>query len=154
MGGIREEDSRGKRVRFLDADVFIYACYKPRRQLTQKEGQMKELAKRIISDVSQGRERVVTTVVHLSEVVSILKHGMPAEDLARLITGLLTMDNVEVHGVSGEDYLAAAELGKELRLDPNDALAVDVMRARGITEIYSFGRDFEKIEGITRLPRI
>ncbi|MEM3982009.1 MAG: type II toxin-antitoxin system VapC family toxin [Thermofilum sp.] len=79
---------------------------------------------------------------------------MPAEDLARLITGLLTMDNVEVHGVSGEDYLAAAELGKELRLDPNDALAVDVMRARGITEIYSFGRDFEKIEGITRLPRI
>ncbi|MEM3982010.1 MAG: hypothetical protein QXW40_03870 [Thermofilum sp.] len=53
-------------MRFLDADVFIYACYKPRRQLTQKEGQMKELAKRIISDVSQGRERVVATVVHLS----------------------------------------------------------------------------------------
>ncbi|MEM0023404.1 MAG: type II toxin-antitoxin system VapC family toxin [Thermofilaceae archaeon] len=141
-------------MRFLDANVFIYAYYKPKRQLTQREKQMKDLAKRILSDVSQGRERVITTVVHLSEVVNILKHGMPAEELAKLITGLLTMENVEVRGVSREDYLAAAELGRELQLDPNDALAIDVMRASGVTEIYSFDRDFDKIEGITRLPRI
>ncbi|MEM4430133.1 MAG: hypothetical protein QXM08_03150 [Thermofilaceae archaeon] len=46
---------------------------------------MKDLAKRILSDVSQGRERVMTTVVHLSEVVNIPKHGIPAEELTFLL---------------------------------------------------------------------
>jgi predicted nucleic acid-binding protein len=41
-----------------------------------------------------------------------------------------------------------------LRLEANDALAVDVMRLNGVTEIYSFDEDFEKIEGITRLPTL
>jgi predicted nucleic acid-binding protein len=39
-------------MRFLDANVFIYAYYKPKRQLTQKEKQMKEYAKKIITDIS------------------------------------------------------------------------------------------------------
>jgi predicted nucleic acid-binding protein len=38
------------------------------------------------------------------------------------------LDNVKIHGVTREAYFAAAELGEDLRLEPNDALAVDVMR--------------------------
>ena len=44
-------------MRFLDANVFVYAYYKPKRQLTQKEKQMKEQAKKIISGVSQGKRK-------------------------------------------------------------------------------------------------
>ena len=36
-------------MRFLDANVFIYAYYKPKRQLTQTEKEMKEQAKSIIT---------------------------------------------------------------------------------------------------------
>lgn len=141
-------------MRFLDANVFIYAYYKPKRQLTQKERQMKDHAKKIISGVSHGKEEVITTVVHLSEVVNILKHGMLLERLTNVILGLFMLDNVKILGVNREAYFAATELGDDLKLDPNDALAVDVMRLNDIKEIYSFDEDFDEIEGISRLPKL
>jgi predicted nucleic acid-binding protein len=141
-------------MKFLDANVFIYAYYKPGKQLAQKERQMKEYAKRVINDVSQGKEKVMTTVVHLSEMVNILKHGMPLDQLNHVILGLLMLDNVEVIGTSKDAYFAANELGVDLKLEANDALAVDVMRQNNIEEIYSFDEDFDQIEGITRLPKL
>ena len=141
-------------MRFLDANIFIYAYYKPKRQLTQKERKMKEHAKKIISEISEGKEKIAITVVHLSEVANILKHGMSIDELIRLIIGLFMLDNVKIYGVSGETYFAATELGEELKLDPNDALAVDMMKMNNIKEIYSFDEDFDKIDGITRLPKL
>ena len=141
-------------MRFLDANVFIYAYYKPKKQLTQKEKQMKEHAKKIVSSVSQGKEQVTTTVVHLSEIVNILKHGIPPDQLTTTIRGLFMLDNVKIMGITREAYFAAAELGDDLKLEANDALAVDVMRLNDIKEIYSFDEDFDEIEGITRLPAL
>lgn len=141
-------------MRFLDANVFIYAYYKPKKQLTQKEKQMKEQAKQIISNVSQAKEEVTMTVVHLSEIVNILKYGMPLDQLNKIIRGLFMLDNVKIHGVTREAYFAAAELGEDLKLEANDALAVDVMRLNDIKEIYSFDEDFDQIEGLSRLPKL
>jgi predicted nucleic acid-binding protein len=141
-------------MRFLDANIFIYAYYKPKKQLTEKENQMKEQAKKIISDVSKGKEDVMITVVHVSEAVNILKHGMPQDQLTLIIRGLFMLDNVKVIDVSKDAYFAAAELGEDLKLEPNDALAVDMMRQNGVVEIYSFDEHFNKIDGITRLPSI
>ena len=140
-------------MRFLDANIFIYAYYKPKRQLSPKEKHMKEYAKKIISNISQGKEKVATTVVHLSEVVNILKHGMTMDELAKLITGLFMLDNVEIYGVSKEDYFVAVELSKDLKIDPNDALAIKAMKTSNINEIYSFDEDFDKVEEIIRLPK-
>lgn len=139
-------------MRFLDANIFIYAFYKPRRHLSRLERRMKDSSKRIISDVNDGKEQVLTTVVHLSEVVNILKHSLSINQLGELVTGLLTLDNVDVLEVRRDDYLAAAEFGVELGVDPNDALAVQAMKLRGVAEIYSYDRVFERMDGITRLP--
>ena len=141
-------------MKFLDANVFIYAYYKPKKQLTQKERQMKEHAKRIISNVSQGKEDVITTVVHVPEIVNILKHGMPIDQLTDIIRGLFMLDNVRIVDVTRQAYFAATELGADLKLEANDALAVDVMRLNDIKEIYSFDEDFDQIEGIAKLPTL
>ena len=141
-------------MRFLDANVFIYAYYKPKKQLTQKEKQMKEHAKKLISGVSQGKEEVMMTVVHVSEIVKILKHGMPLDQLTTIVRGLFMLDNVKIVSVTREAYFAATELGDDLKLEANDALAVDVMRLNNIKEIYSFDEDFDQIEGMTRLPTL
>ncbi len=141
-------------MKFLDANIFIYAYYKPKRQLTQKERLMKEHAQRIVSGISQGKEEVLTTVVHLSEAVNILKHGLPLDRLTTMVLGLFMLDNVKIEGISREAYFAATELGEDVKLDPNDALAVDVMRLIDIEEIYSFDEDFDKVEGISRLPKL
>jgi predicted nucleic acid-binding protein len=141
-------------MKFLDANVFIYAYYKPKKQLSLKEKQMKEQAKKIITDVSQGREQTITTIVHVSEIVNILKHGMPPEKLTDVIRGLLMLDNITVQGVSKEAYFAANELGDDLKLETNDALAIDVMKSNNVTEIFTFNEDFDRVEGIIRIPKL
>ena len=141
-------------MKFLDANVFIYAYYKPKKQLTEKEKQMKEQAKKIIMDVFQGRDQVITTIVYISEMVNILKHGMPPEKLTDVIRGLLMLDNITVQGVSKEAYFAANELGDDLKLEANDALAIEVMKSNNVTEIFTFDEDFDRVEGIIRIPKL
>lgn len=141
-------------MKFLDANIFIYAYYKPKRQLSQKEKQMKDYAKKIVNDISQGKEEVVTTVVHLSEIVNILKHSISPEQLTNIILGLFMLKNVKIYGVSEKAYFAATELGADLKLDSNDALAIDFMHLNNLKEIYSFDEDFDKVKGIERLPKL
>ena len=138
-------------MRFLDANVFVYAYYKPKKKLTEKEQQMKNAAKKIVSRISSGEEDVVTTVVQISEVVNILKHGVSMVQLTEIIRGLFMLENVKIVGVSTAAYFAAVELGEDLQLEANDALAVDIMRLNGVKEIYSFDERFDQIEGISRL---
>ena len=102
-------------MRFLDTNIFIYAYYKPKRQLSQKEKQMKDYAKKIVNDISQGKEEVVTTVVHLSEIVNILKHSISPEKLTNIILGLFMLNNVKIYGVSEKAYFAATELSSEFK---------------------------------------
>ncbi len=141
-------------MRFLDANVFIYAYYKPKKQLTQKEKQMKEHAKNIITKISQGEEEVITSVVHVSEMVNILKHGMSQDLLTTTIRGLFTLDNVKINDVTREEYLVAVELGDDMKLEANDSLAIDIMKTNGMCEIYSFDEHFDEVKGINRLPLI
>jgi predicted nucleic acid-binding protein len=140
-------------MKFLDANVFVYAYYKPKKQLTTKEKQMKEQAKRIIADVCQGKEQAIMSVVHLSEMVNVLKHGMSLEQLTEVVRGLFMLDNMTIHGVTREAYFAANELGDDLKLEANDALAVDIMRLNNVTEIFTFDEDFDRVERITRTPK-
>ncbi len=139
-------------MRFLDANIFIYAYYRPKKPLTEKEEAMKDQAKKIVSNISEGKEQITTTVVHISEIVNILKNGMPQPQLTQLIVGLFMLNNVKIVDVTADAYFVAAELGQDLKLEPNDALAVDIMRQNAIAEIYSFDEHFNSIEGITKLP--
>jgi len=140
-------------MRFLDANVFIYAYYKPKHELTEKQKQMKERSKEIIRRINEGEE-VITTVVHLSEVTNILKRALSMEDLYSLLIGLFSMDNVRIVDVTTEDYLGAIELTSELKMDPNDCLAVDVIEREDINEIYTFDKGFDGVAGIIRVPLI
>ena len=139
-------------MRFLDANIFIYAYYRPKKLLTEKEDAMKEQAKKIVSNISQGKEQVTTTVVHISEIVNILKNGIPQDQLTQIILGLFMLNNVNIIDATKGAYFAAAELGLDLKLEPNDALAIDIMRQNEITEIYTFDEHFTNIEGIIKLP--
>ena len=139
-------------MRFLDANIFIYAYYKPKRTLTEKEEAIKEESKNIITNISAGKEQVLTTVVHISEIVNILKNGMTKDLLTKTILDLFMLDNVIIKDVTKEEYFAAVAIGEDLKLEPNDALAIDVMRQNGVKEIYSFDEHFNEISDITRLP--
>ncbi len=72
-------------MKFADANVFIYAILKPRRELSEKELEIKSRAKAILARINEGEE-VFTTVVHLSEVANVLEDCAGAK-LAALSSG-------------------------------------------------------------------
>ncbi len=139
-------------MRFLDANIFIYAFYKPRGRIDPKARSMKEAAKDIVRKISEGEEEVVTTVVHISEVNNILKRSLNPERLQNLLLDLLSLDNLRVVEVSLEDYIASISMISETGLDANDCLALRVMEGMGIREIYSFDKGFERFA--VRLPEV
>ena len=143
-------------MRSLDTNVMVYAYYKPKRELPKREKLFKDEAKQIVQGISEGKIFVVTSVVHISEIVNALKHGMSPTQLALTIRGhlLFMLDNVEIIDVGRDEYFADTELASELDLHRNDALAVQVMRMKNMGEICSFDQDFDKVEGVTRFPAV
>ena len=141
-------------MRFLDTNVFVYAYYKPKKQLSQREFDMKENARNIVSNVIQGKENVLTTVIHLFEIVNILKHVMTLDEVREIVRGLFMLENVRIADVTRNMFFDASELGNEINLDANDALALDVMESNGVAEIYSFDEDFDRVDKIKRLPMV
>ena len=139
-------------MRFLDANIFIYAFYKPKGRLTEKQKFMKEKAKEIVRKLIEGKEKFITTVVHISEVANILEKALSIEALNSILTTLYSLENLKIVGITEEEYLIAIELMKKYKVDVNDCLAIYIMKKEGIKEIYSFDKDFNKIEEIRRLP--
>ena len=133
------------RVRFIDANVFIYAFLKPRREPPDNVKAIKEKAKGILKRVSDGEE-VVTTVVHLSEVANVVESRAEKGEAAQILLYVLTSDNIKVLDVSTADYLRAALIAEERNLGINDALAYLKMQELCIDEIYTFDKDFEKLD--------
>ncbi len=141
-------------MRFLDANIFIYAYYRPHVKLNKEQKWMKDKSKEIVEQINDGKLKALTTVVHLSEISNILKRSLNLDDLRSLLVTLYSLENLGVEGVSAEDYLLAIDTANELNLEPNDALAVNVMQKNKIHEILSFDRGFDEVEGIIRLPKI
>jgi len=137
-------------MRFLDANVIVYAILKTRRKLNKAEMDIKKSAKSILSRVDS-KEKVLTTVVHLSEVMNILEGFMDVRDLADVLLPLLTHGNIEIVSTSREHYILACDMAEEYDIGINDALACIVMQMRNIVEIYSFDRHFDKVEDIERI---
>jgi len=137
-------------MRFLDANVFIYAFLKAGRKLKAEDEAIKEAAKGIISRVNKG-ERVITTVVHMSEVFNFLEDWLPIETALKLEEGLLSNDAIEIEAVNREAYISSIDLARENSIGLNDGLAISIMQENEVSEIYSFNKHFEKIKGIKRI---
>jgi predicted nucleic acid-binding protein len=139
-------------MKFVDSNIFIYAFYKAKRKLAPKEEFMKRSSKEIITRIGKS-ERVCTSVVHISEMVNVLKHSLSLMELYEIVMGLFAADNILISDVPKSYYLMAVMLYPELKMEPNDALAIQIMRDLNIKEIYSFDSSFDDVEGIQRIPK-
>lgn len=139
-------------MRFIDASTFLYAFLKPERPLPPDVAEMKEGAQGILRRVNEG-ERVVTSVVHVSEVADMLEAWIRLSECRRIVSDIVAKRNVEVVDVSRSLYLSSIHAAGVHDIGVSDALALSIMRGRGVDEIYSFDRHFDDIPGIRQLTR-
>ncbi len=132
-------------MRFLDANVVVYAFYLTERKLHKSEQEIKEKSKGIIKRVDAG-EPVLTSVVQLSEISNVLIDCYTHQDLSDLLKAFYFKKNVVIADVSHEDYLIALEKSSEVKIKINDCLAFVLMEKNGIEEIYTFDSHFSDLE--------
>jgi hypothetical protein len=137
-------------VAYVDANVFVYAFLKTRRTLQPHEEKIKEAAKKIVSRINEG-EKVVTSVVHFSEVCNILDDYLPIGEALSIEKGLLFRENILVCEVSKDDYLKAISVTEDQKVGVNDALAYVLMKKEAIQTVYSFDKDFDAFADIHRI---
>ncbi|MEE8168138.1 MAG: type II toxin-antitoxin system VapC family toxin [Candidatus Hydrothermarchaeales archaeon] len=129
-------------MRFVDTNIFIYALLKPKRKLTQAEGQIKEKAKNIFRRIDRGEE-VLTSVVHLSEIANFLENAVNQTFALEFVRDLMTKPNITVVDVGRGEYMAALFLAEDKASRANDALAYITMLDRDVKEIYSFDKHLD-----------
>ena len=139
-------------MRFVDASVFVHAFLKPRRRLKPHEVDIKEAAKAVVRRINEGEE-VGLTVVQLAEIANILERYMPLEKALQVEKFLLYAPNVEVYGVDRRICVEALKVAEERGVGLSDAIAYVVMLQNNVKEIYSFDRDFDRLEGVERVLR-
>ncbi|MDD5025397.1 MAG: type II toxin-antitoxin system VapC family toxin [Methanoregula sp.] len=113
-------------MRFIDANVFIYAVLKPKTTLPEAVLQKKTTAKEIFLRVNAG-EPVTTTTVHLSEVANVLEDAAGISFAADLLSAILTKPTINIEPVSADDYRESIRLAQKSAISINDALAVLIM---------------------------
>ena len=128
-------------MRFIDANVFLYALLKPKPNLPKEVIEKKKQAREILRRIENGEE-VATTIVHLSEVANIIEAKVNLSTAIDFIEELLTAENVRILSVTPEDYIKATVVASEKRVSINDALAYLKMIELGISEIYTFDGHF------------
>ncbi len=132
-------------MRFIDANVFIYAVLKPKRGLNERVQELKTASKEIFKKVNEG-EKVITTVVHLSEVANVLEDATNLSFAISFLKDILLKKNVIVERVSDKDYMGCVLLAEEKRVSINDALAYLLMKRRRIEHIYTFDKHFQNLD--------
>lgn len=135
---------------FLDTNVVL-------RFLTEDDLHQAEQARALLLEAEDGQTELVTCEGVVVEIVQVLSsqalYDLPRADIREHLDAIIGLPRIKLpnKGV----YLRALEFyAQHAFLDFVDALQVAHMERRGITEIASFDRDFDRIPGIRRLSGI
>jgi len=141
---------------YLDANIFIYAYFKPKKgkALSNKLKWCKEEAKKIVQKINEEDNDYCISLIQLSEVVNLLKNIMSWENLQEFIMGLISNKAVEIIEVSKMLYINAVNKMTEYNMDSNDISAYLLMKEKNIKEIYTFDQQYNDLPDINCLPQI
>ena len=135
-------------MRFLDTNIIL-------RYLTRDDESKAEACYRLFQRVKQGEEELFTCEAIVTEVAYVLSsprapYRLSHEDVRARLLPVLTLRGVRLP--QKRVYLRALDLyASSPFLDFEDALAVAHVEHRGLTEIVSYDKDFDRVTGLQRV---
>ena len=131
-------------MRTIDANVIL-------RYLTNDIPDQAKQAEELLKRVEAGIEDVFLPDIILADIIWILDryYKQTREDIREWITTILSLQGLTF---SDKDMaLNALDIYVDNKIDWSDAFTASQMLQRGITEIYSFDKHFNRIEGIAKI---
>lgn len=133
-----------QRIRFVDANVIL-------RFLTHDEPVQAARCDALFERVNKQREIIEVSEIVIADVVWTLHsyYKLSKEQIREYVSTLLIQPNVRMADKSR--MLDALTLFASENIDFSDALMATHMKSRSLDEIYSYDRDFDRIENIKRV---
>lgn len=131
-------------MRTIDANVIL-------RYLTNDVPDQAKQAEDLLKRVEEGNENVFLPDIILADIIWILEgyYKQTRENIQEWVTAIVSLQGLVF---SDKDLaLNALDVYTEKRVDWSDAFTASQMLQGEITEIYSFDKHFDKIDGIARL---
>jgi uncharacterized protein len=131
-------------VRFLDTNVFL-------RHLVADLPTQSSHATGLMIAIEQGEEQVQTSQVVVLEVVFTLQkfYRLSLVEVRDTFLPLIQLPGIRLD--QKNLFEPAFDLAIELNIDFQDAFNVVIMRSLHLSEIYSWDRHFNRIDGIKRI---
>ncbi len=135
-------------MRFLDTNVIL-------RYLTRDDEAKAQACYQLFQRVKQGREELFTCEAIVTEVAYVLSshrgpYRLDHEEIRAKLLPILILRGLKLS--QKRIYLRALDLyAASPFLDFEDALAAAHMEQRGVTEILSYDRDFDRLSGLERV---
>ena len=135
-------------MRFLDTNFIL-------RYLTRDDEAKAQACYALFQRVKRGEEGIFTCEAIITEVVYVLSsprapYQLGHEEIRARLLPILTLRGLRLP--QKRVYFRALDLySASAFLDFEDALAVAHMEQRGVNEILSYDRDFDRISGVARV---
>lgn len=133
-------------MRFVDTNVFL-------RYLTNDDPAKAKACLALFRRADGGEEALFTSETVIAEIVYVLSskqlYNLSREDIRARLVPLLSMTGLKLP--RRQVHLRALEIYEAHAIDYEDALAVAHMEQQGMTEIYTYDRDFDRLSQVTRL---
>jgi predicted nucleic acid-binding protein len=138
-------------TRFIDTNVFLRYVTTPE---TEEQRRKHDASEALLQRVSLGEESVITTESVIAEILFVLcsprQYGVERGMAVDLVRPLLELSGLELPGKTM--YLRALDIFRtHTQLDVEDAISVAFMERRGVNEIWSYDKDFDRVPDVVRL---
>ncbi len=133
-------------TRFVDTNIFL-------RHLTGDDPAKAQQCLALFQRAKQNELTLTTSEAVVAEVVYMLSskkvYHLPREEIRVRLYPLLSLPGLKLP--HRRSLLRALDLYAHSLLDFEDALTVAHMERTKLTELYSYDREFDQIEGVRRL---
>ena len=131
-------------MRFIDTNIFI-------RFLTNDIPQKADACEKIFKKAVAKKETLFTTDLVIAEIVWVLEsiYELQKEEVQDKVEKILNTPNLICP--HRNLILSALTLYSEKNIDYIDAYNALVLKDEGIVELYSYDKDYDRIDWLTRL---
>ena len=129
---------------YVDAIVIL-------RLLTGDPPDLAERAARLFGLVDEGQVELVVDPIVIAETVWVLSsfYGFSAAQIAPLLQAFLVSDGITCDGKT--ELLQALALYEDKNIDFLDAFLAVKMANRGVRDVYSFDKHFDRLASVRRV---
>ncbi len=131
-------------MRFIDTNFFL-------RYLTKDEEEKAKAVLELLKKVKIGEEKVITSPLVIFELIFTLQsyYKVPRKNIKNLLTPILSLRGLKLDQKT--IFEKALDIYSESNISFADIFNYCFMLENKIDEIYSFDKDFDKLENIKRI---